>query len=93
MSQEQEIVQRLDRIEAHLKREDKPLNLEEAAEYLDISRSHLYKLTSKGEIPHYKPRGKRLYFTREDLNTWMRQGRVASGDEIEAQASTYAAVS
>ena len=82
MSQLTKVIERLERTEAHLKKKDRPL-FEEAAEYLDVSKSHLYKLTSAGEIPHFKPRGKRLYFKREDLNAWMRRGRVASGVETQ----------
>lgn len=92
MSNSAEIIERLDRIEAHLRHEDKPLTFDEAADYLDVSKSHLYKLTSKGEIPHFKPRGKRIYFTRTDLNTWMRRGRVSSGDEIEREATSRVAL-
>lgn len=28
----------------------------EAAAYMGVSKSYLYKLTMKGEIPHYKPK-------------------------------------
>lgn len=69
----------------------KPLNVEEAADFLDLSKSHLYKLTSKGEIPHYKPTGKRLYFLIEDLLDYLKSGRVKTTDEIEAEASRYIA--
>ena len=48
----------------------KPLHLKEAAIYLKISESHLYKLVSKGLIKCYKPSGKILYFRVEDLNSW-----------------------
>ncbi|HBI39989.1 MAG TPA: DNA-binding protein, partial [Tenacibaculum sp.] len=44
------------------------LNLNEAAKYLDISKSHLYKLTSRKEIPFYCPQGKRLYFKKDELD-------------------------
>ena len=40
------------------------LNLKEAARYLNVSCSHLYKLTYSKQIPHYKPRGKQVYFER-----------------------------
>ena len=38
------------------------LNAKEVCLYLDISQSLLYKLTSSGEIPHFKPRGKMVFF-------------------------------
>lgn len=39
------------------------LTIDECAEYLGVSKSHLYKLTSRGILPHFKP-GKRIYFRR-----------------------------
>ncbi|MCC5906014.1 MAG: helix-turn-helix domain-containing protein [Balneolaceae bacterium] len=64
----------------------KPLNMEEAADFLDISKSHLYKLTSRGEIRHYKPTGKRIYFFPKDLIEYLKNGRVKTAEEIEAEA-------
>lgn len=43
------------------------LTSEEAARYMGISRSYLYKLTMRGEIPHFKPMGKMCYFNRKEL--------------------------
>jgi excisionase family DNA binding protein len=65
------------------------LNLEEAAAFTGLATSYLYKLTSTQEIPHYKPRGKMLYFDRSELETWLRQGRVKSIAEIERQAVNH----
>jgi len=64
----------------------KPLNIEQAADFLDISKSHLYKLTSRGAIPHYKPNGKRLYFFEQDLIAYLKKGRVKTANEIEQEA-------
>ena len=65
------------------------LNFSEACSYLDISESHLYKLTSQKKIPHFCPQGKRLYFNRQELNQWLQQNRQTTDDEIEKQASDY----
>lgn len=43
------------------------LNMKEVGLYLDISQSLLYKLTCNGEIPHFKPRGKMIFFLIENL--------------------------
>ena len=43
------------------------LTSDEAARYMGISKSYLYKLTMRGEIPHYKPMGKMCYFNRTEL--------------------------
>lgn len=41
-----------------------------------ISHSHLYKLTHKKQIPHYKPFGKQIYFDKYELEDWLKQNRV-----------------
>lgn len=65
------------------------LNLSEAAKYLDISESHLYKLTSTRQIPHFCPQGKKLYFRREELDQWLQRNRQSSTDEIDREATNY----
>ncbi|MFL0070083.1 helix-turn-helix domain-containing protein [Tenacibaculum maritimum] len=65
------------------------LNLNEAAKYLDISKSHLYKLTSRKEIPFYCPQGKRLYFKKDELDQWLTRNRSASLAELETRAANY----
>lgn len=64
-------------------------NLNDAAKYLDISKSHLYKLTSRKEIPFYCPQGKRLFFKKEELDTWLTRNRSASQYELEVKAANH----
>ena len=40
------------------------LTLEEVTWYLGLSKSSVYKLTSKRQIPFYAPGGKKMYFKR-----------------------------
>lgn len=47
------------------------LNFEEACEYTGFRASYLYKLTSTGKIPHYKPYGKMIFFRREELEEFL----------------------
>lgn len=47
------------------------LNFEETVEYTGMKASYLYKLTSTGKIPHYKPYGKMLFFRREELEEFL----------------------
>lgn len=61
----------------------------EAARYMGISKSYLYKLTMTQQIPHYKPMGKMCYFNRAELESWLQSNRVATADEINQQAQTY----
>jgi excisionase family DNA binding protein len=67
----------------------KVLNFNETCTYLELSQSHLYKLTSTGSIPHYKPNGKKIYFHREELDQWLLRNRSDSQDELEQQAANY----
>ncbi len=65
------------------------LTSDEAAQYMDISKSYLYKLTMRGEIPHYKPMGKMCYFNRAELEEWLQSNRVATATEIADRANQY----
>lgn len=56
------------------------LNFNEACKYLDVSPSHLYKLTSTKQIPHFCPQGKKLYFKREELDAWLQRNRQTADD-------------
>jgi excisionase family DNA binding protein len=69
----------------------KPLNTEEAAAYISDSKSHLYQLTSKGQIAHYKPHGKKIYFLRKDLDAYLLSNRRPAADEIEAVGANHLA--
>ena len=63
------------------------LTSDEAAAYLGISKSHLYKLTMGRKIPHYKSEGGKLcYFCRNEIIAWMKAHRVATQEELQAQA-------
>jgi excisionase family DNA binding protein len=67
----------------------KPLTLKEAAEFLDFSRSYLYRLTSQGRIPCYKPEGKRVYFDRAELVNWLKRNRIRPQEKTEETAASY----
>lgn len=65
------------------------LTSEEAARYLGVSMSYLYKLTMNRAIPHYKPLGKKCYFNRHELEAWLQSNRVATATEISDEANRY----
>jgi excisionase family DNA binding protein len=87
------IIKQLDRIEKLLKEQQamqkKVLNFNEGCDYVEFSPSHMYKLTSTGNIPHYKPNGKKIYFNREELDNWLLRNRNNSQYEIEQHAADY----
>ena len=62
------------------------LSLEEAAKFMGIARSSLYKMTHQQAIPFYKPNGKLVFFEKSDLLAWIRQNRVSSMQEIGKEA-------
>lgn len=86
---------KLERLEALIKEQkassEKPLTFEEAADFLGLSKSYLYKLTATGQVACYKPSGKLLYFERADLLAWLRRNRRSSEVEIEQQALAHLA--
>jgi excisionase family DNA binding protein len=63
------------------------MKLQEACDFLGISKSHCYKLTSQNRIPHSK-RGKYLYFDRMELESWMLENRVKTQSEIARDVDT-----
>lgn len=65
------------------------LTSDEAARYMGVSKSYLYKLTMRQQIPHLKPMGKMCYFNRQELEQWLQSNRVATAIEIEQQAQAY----
>ena len=65
---------------------DTPLNFVQAAQYLSISHSHLYKMTSQRKIPFHKPSGKYLYFFKHELDEWICQNDEKKSEAMLRQA-------
>ena len=65
------------------------LTSDEAAKYMGVSKSYLYKLTMRQQIPHYKPMGKMVYFNRLELEQWLQNNRVSTSTEISQQTKAY----
>lgn len=85
----QEMNNKLDRIEQLAMIGSKTvLDLSEAAVFTGYSESHLYNLTSKRQIPHYK-KNRKLYFKKQELEEWMLEREVKTDKEIRSKASTY----
>lgn len=60
------------------------ITIKEAGKLLNLSVPTLYGYVSKRKIP-YSKKGKRLYFSREELINWLSAGRVKTVSEIEAE--------
>ncbi|MCU4155236.1 helix-turn-helix domain-containing protein [Carboxylicivirga sp. A043] len=92
MSQEELIMVRLETIEKKLTEQalatKTVLNFNEGASFLDLSKSHLYKLTSQKRIPHFCPEGKKIYFLREDLQNWLLRNRQEEEQTVEERLNS-----
>lgn len=85
-----EISERLDHIEQLTKLAAKNvLTLDDVVLLTGLSKNHLYNLTSRNEIPYYRPRGKFIYFDRAEVEAWMKQNRVNTREEAKSQAAAY----
>jgi excisionase family DNA binding protein len=83
------ILEQLDRIEKMVSANKRVLSFDEACQYTGISRSYMYKLTARGEIPFSKPRGKLIYFDKEKLDNWLLSHQSKSRDELKNEAVDY----
>lgn len=76
-------------IESNMEAERNLLTTTEAAKYLGLKPSYLYKLMMRRAIPYYKPNGKLCFFSKADLDTWLTNIRVKSQAEIDSDAAQY----
>ena len=58
------------------------LSVDETAKFLNLSVPTIYSKVARRELPYMK-RGKRLYFARKDLETYLQGGRVKTVRELE----------
>ncbi len=88
-----EIIERLNNLQRLIESQGintkEVLNFQEACQFLELSQSHMYKLTSAGSIPHYKPNGKKLYFKRSELENWLLRNRSLAQDELDQKAADF----
>jgi len=64
------------------------LTIQQAGELLNLSVPTLYGYVQRAEIPVSK-KGKRLYFSKNELIEWVQEGRKKTISEIEADAGSY----
>ena len=68
------------------------LTFDEACKYLGVSDSLLYKLTAAKAVPHYKPRGKMIYFKKLELNEWLLHNQVITVEQAKLEAAYYTSI-
>lgn len=71
--------------------QEKLLTVQEAAKFLSLSVPTIYGLVHHAEIPVNK-RGKRLYFSKQELTAWIKAGRKKTNDEISKEVENYLAI-
>lgn len=65
------------------------LTIQEAGKLLHLTVPTIYSKHSKGELPGVCKQGKRLYFSKQSLIEWIKEGRKKSNAEIEQEAEAY----
>lgn len=65
------------------------LTIDEVATLLRLTKPTVYSKVSKNELPGVCKQGKRLYFDRQTIIDWIKQGRKKSNAEIEQEAKAY----
>lgn len=76
------------KIQGASKPADTPLSIEEAAAYLNLSKSRVYRLTSQRGIPFIK-RGQGILFLKAELDNWLQSKRRRTVEEIQQEAKKY----
>ena len=67
---------------------DQLLTISQVAEFLSLSVPTVYGLVSRSEIPCMK-KGKRLYFSKDEISDWIKTGKKKTISELSAEADTY----
>ena len=85
---QQQVQERVDALENIFLCQKEIFNFDEAAAYLNMSKSTLYKLTSRKEIPHYKP-NRFVFFEKSELDKWIRASVVKTDGQLNDEANSY----
>lgn len=85
---QQQVQKRVDALENIFLCQKEIFNFDEAAAYLSMSKSTLYKLTSRKEIPHYKP-NRFVFFEKAELDKWIRASVVKTDGQLNDEANSY----
>ena len=64
------------------------LTIKEAGDLLNLAKATIYSKVSKGELPAMK-RGKKLYFSKAELISFIKAGRKPTNEEREAEAAKF----
>jgi len=79
----------IERQETPTEQPEQLLTIDEVSELLHLTKPTIYSKVSKNELPGVCKQGKRLYFDRQTIIDWIKQGRKKSNAEIEQEAKAY----
>lgn len=60
------------------------MDVDEAAAYLKMAKQTVYSMVSRRLLPYFK-RGKRVFFRKEELLSWLEKGRKYTKEEIQSE--------
>ncbi len=75
-------------IGAKLNETDEVSGIDLAIELTGLAKPTIYGLVSERKIPHSK-QGKRLYFSRQELLEWIKDGKRKTQAEIKIEAANF----
>ncbi len=65
------------------------LTIDEVSVLLHLTKPTVYSKVSKNELPGVCKQGRRLYFDRQSIINWIKQGRKKSNAEMEQEAELF----
>ena len=83
-----EINQALRNFKVNAENTDEILTIEQAANFLKLTKPTIYSKCSRRELPHMK-RNKRLYFSKDELMNYLKEGKTRTYEEIDQMAKDY----
>ncbi|WP_418514111.1 helix-turn-helix domain-containing protein [Corallibacter sp.] len=63
--------------------------IDELSLYTGYTVDYIYKMVHQGVIPYSKPNGKKLFFVKEEIVSWLSANKHKSDQELEIQANSY----
>ncbi|MCD9854530.1 helix-turn-helix domain-containing protein [Epilithonimonas sp. JDS] len=85
-----QVLQEVSDLKERLYLSKKVFNVKDFSFYSGFKESHIYKLTSQGEIEFSKPNGKMVFFDKEIIDKYLLQNSVKARTSIESAAIEYA---
>ncbi len=87
------LIKKIDELKELIKKQNvlakEVMDINEASVFTGYSVSTLHTYCHRGYLPYYKPRGKRVFFKKEELIAWMLKNKHMSNEELESDAKNY----